>query len=320
MRREEFDILKGLGIVLMIMGHIDYGDQFDTFIHSFHMPLFFLVSGFFMKESTVAFHVFLKSKIKALIIPYVLFSSFHFLLKLPLLIRNGGLNDALLAAIFNINTNNFPIAGALWFLPALFNTFILFYFIQKIDNNYLRHLIVLLLSITGCYLHRFIVLPWSIDISLAMLFLFNLSFSTKNFITKSKSIHSLCAILFIIGLYLVLSNGHVNVREREYSNVVLFYANAVIMTLTFYWISCVLAPIHNIITKEISFIGKNSIIYMSFNQLLVWGPNLYILKNYTIEGFTLKTATLLVSLIILHLLSNRFMKSEKWLYLIGKRK
>jgi fucose 4-O-acetylase-like acetyltransferase len=35
------DIFRGIGIILMIMGHIYFGVRFDKFIHAFHMPMFF---------------------------------------------------------------------------------------------------------------------------------------------------------------------------------------------------------------------------------------------------------------------------------------
>lgn len=39
------DIAKGIGILLMIFGHIDGGGVVQTWIYSFHIPLFFIVSG-----------------------------------------------------------------------------------------------------------------------------------------------------------------------------------------------------------------------------------------------------------------------------------
>ena len=49
LRDPSFDILKGLGILLMIMGHVGFGELFSKYIHAFHMPLFFLISGYFYK-------------------------------------------------------------------------------------------------------------------------------------------------------------------------------------------------------------------------------------------------------------------------------
>lgn len=39
-RYEEVDLLKGIGIVLMIMGHIPFEKEIVRLIYVFHMPLF----------------------------------------------------------------------------------------------------------------------------------------------------------------------------------------------------------------------------------------------------------------------------------------
>lgn len=49
-RFTEIDILKGIGIIFVIMGHMgspEYlGNSIVPYIYSFHMPLFFLCSGY----------------------------------------------------------------------------------------------------------------------------------------------------------------------------------------------------------------------------------------------------------------------------------
>lgn len=44
-RIEEVDISKGIGMVLVIMGHLCVSASLRNFIYSFHMPLFFILSG-----------------------------------------------------------------------------------------------------------------------------------------------------------------------------------------------------------------------------------------------------------------------------------
>ena len=61
-RIEYIDIFRSFGIILMIMGHIGYGDTFDFFIHAFHMPMFFFISGYFYqsyKEKNKPFYLFI---------------------------------------------------------------------------------------------------------------------------------------------------------------------------------------------------------------------------------------------------------------------
>lgn len=46
-RIENYDTFRGIGINLMVMGHVYFGNAFDHFIHGFHMPMFFYISGYF---------------------------------------------------------------------------------------------------------------------------------------------------------------------------------------------------------------------------------------------------------------------------------
>ena len=54
-RIESIDAAKAIGIVLVIMGHCFNSTlpYMHEFIYSFHMPLFFILSGWFIKESSI---------------------------------------------------------------------------------------------------------------------------------------------------------------------------------------------------------------------------------------------------------------------------
>lgn len=67
-RDETFDILKGIAIISVIMGHCGVG-PLRAFIFSFHMPLFFFITGYFLKIRPLNKEIGLS--LKRLIIPYV---------------------------------------------------------------------------------------------------------------------------------------------------------------------------------------------------------------------------------------------------------
>ena len=46
-RENYIDVVRGIGIVLMILGHVPLSAHYDHFIHAFHMPMFFIISGYF---------------------------------------------------------------------------------------------------------------------------------------------------------------------------------------------------------------------------------------------------------------------------------
>ncbi len=40
------DVTKGIGILLVILGHNNFDQSFLTVIHTFNMPLFFFITGY----------------------------------------------------------------------------------------------------------------------------------------------------------------------------------------------------------------------------------------------------------------------------------
>ncbi|MFO0699515.1 MAG: acyltransferase family protein [Nitrospira sp.] len=124
MRHSSIDIARGLGILLVVFGHTqivlhEKGELFRI-IFSFHLPLFFFLSGVFLKD-TEAFRSLLWSKADALLKPY-----FVILIALGLLHSVSGRPSSayglglLYATGETINTEGRDQWVALWFLPHLF--------------------------------------------------------------------------------------------------------------------------------------------------------------------------------------------------------
>src|SRR5574338_650499 len=66
------DIAKGIGIILVVMGHNDFAliSPFaHKFIYSFHMPMFFFMSGMFFKPD-LPFWNFVRQRVKKVLIPF----------------------------------------------------------------------------------------------------------------------------------------------------------------------------------------------------------------------------------------------------------
>ena len=75
------DILKGIGIILVVVGHANCPQNLRNIIYSFHMPLFFICSGlFFSFKDADDFNGFLIRRIKRLYFPFVKWSVIFLLL------------------------------------------------------------------------------------------------------------------------------------------------------------------------------------------------------------------------------------------------
>ena len=51
-RNEIIDIAKAIGIILMVIGHTRCPEYLRHLIYLFHMPLFFILSGYFLQKKS----------------------------------------------------------------------------------------------------------------------------------------------------------------------------------------------------------------------------------------------------------------------------
>ena len=125
-RYEFIDIAKGIGILLVILGHMVTLHGFaSTVIYSFHMPMFFLISGLFANTKR-SFSTLVKKNFKHLIISFyiVVLTGIVFALIID---GTQSINKNELISIFLYGNMRGIHANAIWFLPCLFFTIILFY-------------------------------------------------------------------------------------------------------------------------------------------------------------------------------------------------
>ena len=87
-RIEYIDVAKGIGIFLVVFGHvlwkgkyaIPYANSICNMIYSFHMPLFFVISGLCIKESKTLTLQTVKDMANAYLIPYVVWTVIYLML------------------------------------------------------------------------------------------------------------------------------------------------------------------------------------------------------------------------------------------------
>ncbi|MGI6218701.1 MAG: acyltransferase family protein [Bacteroidaceae bacterium] len=127
-RVDAFDIMKGIAILLMIVGHTTGKiPLLRDFIFSFHMPLFFLLSGYFFRPAPVG--LALKKNFKRLYVPYLFTALLLALHMMTVAYCNGQdvwgvglvrLRATLLGSGAPLVLGMRPAIGAIWFLAALF--------------------------------------------------------------------------------------------------------------------------------------------------------------------------------------------------------
>ena len=138
-RISEIDILYTFGAILAVFGHSHPNDWsvFDgtflyhtiNFIYTFHMPLFFLITGILLANSKSVerkpFGLFIKEKAFKLLTPYIVLSLLFIFPKGY--IEHGNFQflnvEYLIKVIFSPRHN---VWGHFWFLPVLFVCYVIF--------------------------------------------------------------------------------------------------------------------------------------------------------------------------------------------------
>ncbi len=285
-REPQIDIYKGIGILCIMIGHIGFGGVADKVIHAFHMPMFFLISGFlFQEKRTESFRDYLIRKAKALLIPYAVFGLAHyFIWVLCPVFRQEEISLKPLWHLLWINTTKLPIAGALWFLTALFFASVLFFILRrKISNDKALAGIVILLAICGHLCVKFLPvrLPWALDAAFVGIGLFLIGFYLKKYKEHpivNRTLHMSFGQFVISGVIcfvLIWLNRDINMRTGQYTYIVLFWINAVLASVLLYNVSGWIAEWGHkqkgikIAADGLELLGKHSINYVCISQIVM---------------------------------------------------
>lgn len=316
-RFNEIDILKSIGIILMIMGHIGFGNNFDYYIHSFHMPMFFIISGFLYKKSSLSIKEFILKKGKSLLIPYILFALFNLLM---LLVIEGTFEIYYLKNIFSYNTDSLAIAGSLWFLTSLFFVDLFYYLIDRIKDSLIKYIVIIIITLAGCIIPSYIRFPLALDTSMMGVGLYAIGVLSRNFIISSKHNIFVGGIAILVGSWLTFVNGYINVRIGLYSNIILFFVVAILMTYGLYVLCFYLNKIDTFLIKELKFIGRNSLVYVCLNQLTIFiisKSGLLSFANNSIGLWMYRLIVLIMTIIIIHLLT-MLLNTKGLRWILGK--
>lgn len=284
-RIDWIDIAKAVGMLLVIIGHSSKSlNWFNSYIYSFHMAFFFLLSGLtFNPDKVTKFSNLVKKKAKSILIPYLWFSLLGLGLRYLVCTINGETYDfvVLLKGILYSNSSEYRMpTGALWFLTALFLTEIVFWALYKFFKKDIRilSLAVGALSILGYAESRgkYMDAPWHINSVPVILLFFFLGFlfgrnydRIKHYFDNWKTCIPIAAIAFVVGACAC----YFNVRGKEhrislhagvYHSFVLFLISACATILFFLIVSMKLPKL-----RLLTYIGQNTLIYLCLHLYIV---------------------------------------------------
>lgn len=272
------DLTKGICIILVVMTHI--GGAFNlldknSMLSCFRMPLYFFISGVFFKsyEGLLGFVV---RKINKLIVPFLFFYLSAFLLKyIVWKIFPGAFQlpvswSELLAVFHGHDLIRFN--PPIWFLIALFNCNVLFYFIHFLREKHLPAMfaLTLLIGCTGFYLGKMnITIPFYIDIAMTALPFYVAGFWIRRynfFLFPSHRFDKFIPVFVIVALIIMYFTATtLGMRTNNYSGNIFQVYIAAFAGIFMIMLLC--KKVKKL--KVVSYLGRYSIITLSIHGPLL---------------------------------------------------
>lgn len=264
-RNHIIDTAKGYGMILVIAGHLfTYGSYPFNFIFSFHMPLFFFLSGFlFTLEKYPNSRYLFKKIFRTMIATYLFFIIIGFFLYA--VSGRLNLNEHFLYSTFFKGQPD--VCGSLWFITCLAFVYTSFYYISKILNNTHSRLILLILA--SCLLAEYLLtkvstqyIPFKFESVPIALFFFTIGYYCKlnNWIHTIK--YKWGTVALVLTIFFSYTNSTVNICIPTLGNILYFLVAA-------------LGGIYFILTVSkdksnsfIRFLGKNSLIIFLMDEFI----------------------------------------------------
>ena len=266
------DQAKGIGILLVVIGHMNIPQELSKIIFSFHMPLFFFISGYLYNEKkySVNFENVFYSKLKSLVWPFITFTIFY-------LILSVFINQKSIIQSFDyvdFFKGNRSLNTPLWFLTALFSTEIIFSQIIRFFNTRKAIFLILLIIIIGFFNAIFWRYTFflNIDIALVTILFFLVGWLFKKYnwgksIFKKGRTLLYIIIAAIILLLTSLTNEKINILENIYGNLILMLLAVIFgISLTILLAKQILN--FKFLRIVFEYLGKNSLIILGVHIIL----------------------------------------------------
>ena len=262
--------MKGIGIISVVLGHCWLlPATVIHFIYSFHMPLFFIIAGYFYKEREVV--ASLKKDAKRLLLPYIVFATL-FVLKFSAssIVKNGdytGILKTLFIAFYASAGNHtsyylswVPDIGVIWFLPAMYVCKNVFCIMNKQPNG---GVLTTFVAITATLIDVYLVnLPLGILVGCSAMIFYQIGYYFK--------VHKISALMFTVGLscwFISLKFSSIGVGCCSYQLYPIDVIGASAATATVYLISRQMNYLPTLLVGGVKWLGKYSMIVLCMHYV-----------------------------------------------------
>ena len=277
------DILRGFMMLFVIYGHTTDNGLVLTYIYSFHMPIYFVISGMtfrFNKVWDTAQYTW--NKFVGLMIPYFLLNLYVAPLRLwmeDLQVTNDqSLTDLFLGVLYsNADCGLKMSSNTTWFIPCLFLTTMMFFFLRKMfsrDRDLIWAVVVVTVAFallgqargTGGFWHWKSAVMALVFYLAGYLFMEHVS-EVQEWVEKLRwKLLVPIVVLAFAGYWLSKINGYVSMIHNQYENLILYYASALASCAAVILIFMMLSrsALFLKLAKPVDFVGRKTLPYIAF--------------------------------------------------------
>ena len=284
-RNTWLDIAKGIAIILMVVGHASIPHIAVDFIYCFHIPLFFIASGFtssYLKHSPLEY---IKHKAHTMMLPFITYS-----IIVSFVLYHIGKMD-----FSHLRLNGWE-GYALWFIPVLYLASILAMLISFTKNIYLRYGFMISMFLLGSYLSCYQVsLPWTLSTVPYATFLVLIGNELKH-IQKWIEVENHywdIALLFMVTV-MVSHFWHLDLAWNHITPVIPLTIGAMAGTLMIFRLSVWIERHIKWCALLLQKVGQETYIVVAFSQVTIMCMNHFFAIN-----LILKYAFLVIALVLL---------------------
>lgn len=301
-RVEYLDYVRGMAILLVVLGHMyNVEDPIRILIYSFHMPLFFIISGFFAKND-IGLLELIKKKFKVLMIPYFAFGGVIMLI----MYATNGFDEE-----FAIYIRHF-ITGvgrdALWFLVCLFLIEIIFNIVMKLKYSALQYITFISLFIIGLYgekIHHDVMIGITLFRVFVGLGFYALGYYIYKYINKINLPYFVLIALFLFNSFLAFENTWIDLWALRFGNRLIYVTCSVLGSVSMILIFKKLGDL-NRFKYVFKFFGSNTLTIMATQQIIINYVNRFTKQQYYIgfKGFYMFLLVIIIEIPIIYVVNN----------------
>lgn len=330
-RLEWIDITKAITIILMIAGHtVAYGTETRNLIFSFHMPLFYILTGYTIRgcKSWKEIAYATAKDFRKIYMPVIYTSTVLIFLR-TILFRDSLDNTIwiLLKSIFwgfAVGNNGHPALGALWFLVVLFWSKLLYRIITHLFTEENAGIVFLFCMILTYFISKRVWLPQSLDlVPLVSFFIFTGKFLARSKAIFSKNKTTVILLSFVFWICAWMSGIYIEVGTRSFPYFIISIIEAIAGSICMMrlGIAISLMPARTCIApvkKSLLWIGSNTLLVLCVHHL-DWYVLRYI-RLYNPDGNMILAIFIRVSVVFfITIVLSLLWKCLKRLLRIGKK-